>query len=179
MDDSQNLRKYEELYSLSKAGLEDEIGRFKRIDEKASRYLAFVSLFLAALGFIVKDVGNLLAWGTVSFWLIAASILGMFSATLVSLYALFLTLRIQPLKKIPMSPELIQFFDRNSYLDIIYALTKGNIEAAQENKITTDRKTNRLTTAYRALMVALFFLSICICTALFLSYNMVRSRGVH
>lgn len=45
-----DLKKYEELYSVTKAGLQDEHARYGRLDEKASRHLAALSLLLAAAG---------------------------------------------------------------------------------------------------------------------------------
>jgi len=37
--DPHNLRKYEELYRLTKEGLQEERARSIRLDEKAERYL--------------------------------------------------------------------------------------------------------------------------------------------
>ncbi len=133
MDES--LKKYEELYALSKEGLEEELIRFKRIDDKASTYLTFAGFFIVVLGLAGKPVADLaIRAGTAPFWVLAAALLRFMCSILLAVWNLFSTLRIHALKKFPMSDELLEFFGRHTYLDIIYALTRGNVDAALENR---------------------------------------------
>jgi hypothetical protein len=53
---------------------------------------------------------------------------------------------------------MIKFFDDNRMVDIYYALTKGNRDALEVNRDTTDRKSRRLYHGYEAIIVSGFIL---------------------
>jgi len=159
MDES--LKKYEELYALSKEGLAEELDRFKKIDDKASRYLTFASFFIVVLGLAGKPVADLaLRSGSLPFWILSLATLAFMMSTLLAVWHLFSTFRIHSLKKFPMSDELVEFFDTNTYLNIIYALTRGNIQATLENRQVNDEKAFQLRRAYILLLVSIVSLSV-------------------
>lgn len=154
-----NIRKYEELYKLSKDGLDEELGRFRRLDEKASNYLSVLSILLIISGLAGQSTIELIIPPTSIWdWLCLASGVAFFASLLIALHFVFSVLKTSYLlMKIPISTELIKFFDDNDYLDIIYALTKGNVGAVSENRMVSDRKVRNLTWGYRLTLVSVFF----------------------
>lgn len=159
MEPEPSIKKYEELYKLSKEGLDEELSRFRRLDEKASRYFTVLSILLVALslaGWFALDL--FLPPSNILDWLCLSTAIPVFLCCLVALYFIFSVLRTQPLTKFPVDNELLQFFNKHRYLDILYALTRGNINAVAENRAITDRKTRRLTWGYRFIVVLIIFL---------------------
>lgn len=93
------------------------------------------------------------------FWILVVLGFAIILTTLPSIWLLFSVLRVQSLKKPPMSDVLVRFFSKNTYLDILYTLAKGNIQATQQNRIVTNEKTQTLTWAYRLMVGSIFALS--------------------
>jgi hypothetical protein len=176
------IKKYEELYKLSKEGLKEELERFKRVDEKASRYFSVLTGLLAVLGLAGKFTIDYFIPPSLAMDWICLSVGIILILCVLGAYAwIFSVLRTQALTKVPMSQELVDFFDTNRYIDIVYALTKGNIEATIENRSVTDRKTARLTRGYwfivgSVVLVTVFGFSAL--TRLWIDHNVLnRSKG--
>ncbi|MBU1355924.1 MAG: hypothetical protein KJ620_05095 [Candidatus Edwardsbacteria bacterium] len=163
-----NIQKYEELYKLTKDSLDDELGRFKRLEEKASRYFSVMSIILVVAAFIGKmSYETIVPSKTVidlfCFLLLSAFIFFI----LVAIIYLFSVFRIQSTAKPPMGVELIQFINNNRYIDIIYSLSKRNIEAIKHNTALSNRKTRYLSVGYRFIMIAFYtFISLMIFTTI-------------
>jgi hypothetical protein len=117
------IQKYEELYQLSNESLAEELQRSHRIEEKASRFFAVLSLLLALSGisgkFILTSVIPPKNW--IDFICMSFAILFVLSA-LSGLYFTFKVFQLSYLVKAPVDNDVIKFFDDNEYLDIIYAL---------------------------------------------------------
>lgn len=158
IEDKLQIKKYEELYKLSKDGLDEELKRFHQLDEKASRFLSVLSILLVVSGFAGKfAVESVVPPVNLLDWLCLVSALVFIISILIALLIVFSVLMIQNLIKIPMSKTLINFFDTYIYLDAIYALTKGNIDAVTENRNITDRKVKKLTWAYWIIFISIIF----------------------
>ncbi len=116
---------------------------------------------MVVLGLAGKPVADLaVRSGTAPFWILAAALLAFMCSILLAIWSLFSALRIHSLKKFPMSDELLDFFSRHTYLEIIYALTRGNIDAALEYRQINDQKAFELRRAYILMLVAVASLSI-------------------
>lgn len=159
-DETAGTKKYEELFALTKEGLTEEIDRFKRVDDKASRYLSIVSILMVIFGFGFRPIVEL-SGGTsgFSFWILVTIAFCFLFSTVLAIWLLFSTLKIQALLKFPMTLDLLPFFQKNTYLDIISALSRENIKATLQNRVSTDRKTQALTKAYRLMMTAILLLA--------------------
>lgn len=167
------MEKYRELYNLSKEILNQEQDRFNGIEEKASKYLTVLTLLVGASGFfgkwIISDLippRNKLEWA-----LVGLGLMLVFSI-IVSWFVVFNALRIRKIKTIPLD---IQFFDDNELLNIFYALARGNKEALDENRKTTNRKSRMLDIGYYMMIVAMSFLIVF--TSLFGFYSWSKPRN--
>lgn len=157
------MDKYEELYNLSKYLLSHEIDRQKRLDEKASKYLAVITILVGGYGFFANHLLNemvpLKQWGSWE-WVLGASIVSVLTALFITWVIIFKSLKIIELRQIPMNDEMITFFETHRPIDICYALTKGNKKALLENRNKVNRKAQQVSAAYKwtAITVVLFLL---------------------
>ncbi|MFC1833296.1 hypothetical protein ACFL2Q_01010 [Thermodesulfobacteriota bacterium] len=157
------MDKYEELYSLSKYLLNHEIDRHKRIDDKASKYLAVITLLVGIYGFfanwMLSEVVPIQQWDFLE-WILALVILSVLLSLFITWVMIFRSLKVIELKQIPMNDQMIKFFDKNRPIDIWYALARGNKDALLENRKEVNRKAEQVSTGYKwtAVTVVLFFL---------------------
>lgn len=157
------MDKYEELYNLSKYLLSHEIDRQKRLDEKASKYLAVITLLVGGYGFFANHLLNemvpLNQWGFLE-WSLGLFIVLVLIALFVTWVIIFKSLKTIELHQIPMNDEMITFFDTHRSVDILYALSKGNKKALLENRKKVNQKAQQVSAGYKwtAVTVAVFLL---------------------
>lgn len=153
------MEKYKELYELSKEVLKEELNRFVRVDDKAAKYLSVLTLVAGAAAYFGKWVAdNLIPPKTALEWMMVIIAACLCGAIYISWFLIFNALRLHNVKKPPLNDEMIKFFDDNRMVDIYYALTKGNRDALEVNRDTTDRKSRRLYHGYEAIIVSGFIL---------------------
>jgi hypothetical protein len=156
-DDPHNVEKYEELYRLTREGIEQEKARSNRLDEKASRYLSFLGIVAGIGAFAVPALVQTLR-PVEGFWdwaAIASSVL-LFWAVFVAAMVTFSVLKLQTWVVFPMDDELLSYFRENRYVNILYSLARENIRTVNANRHSiTDRQAITLKWAYRFVIVAL------------------------
>lgn len=159
------IEKYKELYDLSLEVLKEEQDRFNRIDGKASKYFTVVTFLLGIYGFFGKSIIDKIRLPFSNFELLLV-ILAIIVLILlaISFFTIFKVLRIQRIKVVPLTLEMIEFFNDNKLIDIYFALTKGNEEAYRENLEVTKYKAKMLNVGYRLInttVILLIIFSIC------------------
>ena len=166
------MDKYQELYDLTKDGLKEESARFTHLEEKALRYLTFIGLLYGVFGFVL-DSGSLFNRHTLVGWLTVFSVAAFLFFSAGVLYYLLSSFRVAKMVIPPMTDELVHFFEDNSYLDSIFALSKGNIEACKENRNTVANKERDLTFAHKYLRNS--FISLFVFLVLSMAHMIVAS----
>lgn len=165
MNESNPVKKYEELYELTKSGLADELEGIRQLEEKASRYLSVMGVLLGISSLGVKLVIEAilptrtffdgLVTGILVFFLLLAF------CTILTLFTVFKT---KGLSHFPINNELIEFFNKNNYLDSIFALTRGNVDAVQTNRSVRLDKIRRLSYGYILMILSIAFLALFTCS---------------
>ena len=152
------LQKYEELYKLTKEGLQEELSRSSRLDEKASRYLGFLSVVFGA-GAIVGPSFVQSLRPIQGFWDWAALALSalLLAAVFRSAWLTLRVLKIQRWLTFPLDEEMQRYFVGNLYLNVLYSLARENIVAVTTNREVATQKAMTLQKAYRLLNLALVF----------------------
>ena len=165
------MNKYNELFRLSKYVLDEEVQRFIRIDQKASRYLSVLTVMFGISGFIGKwSIENFILKSDIDYLGMIAFLL--FAIFLVlSWYFSFKVLKVHELTRMPMNDEMIAFFDKNNLIDVYYALTKRFKDAYQENKHKTNKKASYLTWSYRFIICTFISLLLTFCLIGIKIYN--------
>lgn len=153
--DPYHARKHEEVYRLTKAGIEEERSRSTRLDEKASRYLTFLAIVAGVGAFGGKTVVQTLRpLGTLDWIVIGISALWLLAVLAAGLWT-FSVLKVQAWVRFPpMDTELLEYFAENRYLNILHSLARENILTADANKMVNDKKAARLSWAYWFALVA-------------------------
>jgi len=154
--DPHNLRKYEELYRLTKEGLQEERARSIRLDEKAERYLTVLTV-LAGVGAVAGPT-LFQALQPLKSFLDYAAIATSAAVLIVVVAAAWRTLRvlrIQAWRTLEINGEAIRLFVDNSYLNVIYSLTQDYVMTVKVNREkVTNRKAEQLGRAYGLIVLA-------------------------
>jgi uncharacterized protein involved in cysteine biosynthesis len=166
-DDPHNLQKYEELYRLTKEGLQAEEVRSKDLDEKAARYLTFLTVVagfsvfaLPGLAATLRPLEGVLDWLAIVVSALLVIIIVVAAGITLSVFA------VQAWIVIPMNEELVEYFIEYRYMDILYSLACGNIKAILENRERVNkRKARKLRLAYGFVFAALVLAVVATATA--------------
>lgn len=156
--DQIELKKYKELYDLSKEVFYDELGRSTRIDEKASKYLTVLTLLLGAFAFFGKRLlDSILPPKNPIEWLlvIVSGLLLVF--LVITWFLIFKVFKGHEFKKIPID---INFFDEHELIDIYYALSRGIKEALNLNRQQGDSKNRNLSRSFVLIRIIVVLLAI-------------------
>jgi hypothetical protein len=165
MSDSEHLKKYEELYSLTKSGLSDELEAIRQLEEKSSRYISVAGLVLGVSTLGLKYVIDSVFPCKTALDNIVVLLLFLFLAlAFASIVTLFTVFKTRDLSHFPINNELLQFFDQNNYLDSIFALARGNIEAVRKNRAVRLDKIRRLSRAYKLMFFSIVTLALFTCS---------------
>jgi uncharacterized membrane protein (DUF485 family) len=174
------MEKYKELYQLSKEIFNEELNRFIRVDEKASKYLSVLTLIAGLTAFFGKwMIANLIPPKSPLEWSLIIMATVLFAAIFLSWVYIFNALRLHSLTKPPLNDETIKFFNDNEMIDIYYALTKGNKDALIENRRTTDKKSKMLYRGYNAIIVCGLLLILFLSLFVIHSWNNPEKMNQH
>lgn len=147
------MEKYKELYELSIRLLFEEQDRFNRIDQKASWYLSALFLLIGIAGYFVTWViERFVPPQTIVEWFLFVLACMLAVLVVINWFICFSVHKVHEVVKIPLTTEMIKFFDDNELIDIYYTLARGNKTAYERNVETTNSKAKKLATVYKVMM---------------------------
>lgn len=165
MNESELLKKYEELYNLTKKGLSEELEAIRQLEEKSSRYLSVVGIVLGVstlgLKFVIETI---LPCKTFLDDIVVTVLVIFLILTFITIVTLFTVFRTRGLSHFPINHELVEFFDQYNYLDSIFALTRGNIDAVLMNRKVRLDKIRRLSYGYILMLWSIGTLALFTCS---------------
>lgn len=169
----QILEKYEELYALSKEAVADGIERIRKTDEKAHKFATLSGLLMVVSAVGGKSViESVVPPKTVFAWVSLISYLLFFAAILFAFVNILRSMRVATIGTPGMNKDVISFFDKEEYLDILYALTKRNSDIVESNDATCKEKLKSLLRTYRALLISVGLISILVVS--FILWNIFK-----
>ena len=143
------LKKYEELYCLSKELLEKEHDRFVNIEDKTQKHF---TIMVVILGFISFNIDEYLQiWQDYTDYLdISFLIILPMLAVLVftSLFFYIKAISFGKYKSLNLNSDMFAHFKHNRYIDIIFSLSKRNAEDLEINKLLTNKKIDSAAIAF-------------------------------
>jgi hypothetical protein len=155
------MDKYQELYQLSKEAFNEELERFFRIDEKATKYLSVITLVLGFLPFVSNwSITKIIPPSSYIEWFLFVIGILFCLSVFASWIITFSVLKLHKVGKIPLSSEMIDFFDNHSLLNIYYTLSKSNKDVLLMNRKQVNKKSKRLYYAYQTIIASGIFLLI-------------------
>lgn len=154
--DPHELKKYEELYALSKSELEKAHSRFTSIEEKATQHfsllvilLAFVSIGLLEYVSVVRSDNSF--WRTAFIFLYAVLAMNV----LLAVFFYMRAISYARYKNIVLNQEMFDHFKSNRYVDVIFSMSKRLADDAHTLNRATDKKLDRANTAFTFTRISL------------------------
>lgn len=159
-EDEELVRKYEDLYRVTKEILEREIKRDASVEEKALRYLTVIGLLIAAAGYSVKEplvMVSSSASGLNTLCIIVFAVLW-----LILLIAVIIMFRVLSIREIhvPINRGIVEYYDAHCYLDILYASSLNHTELDEKNQIQTNRRASLLKLGHYLILIAILVFAI-------------------
>jgi hypothetical protein len=147
MDDV-DLEKYKILYEHQKNQFEKEVERYRRLEEKATKYFGSMTIAVGAYLFLVRwAIENLLPPKSLIDWLVIASIVITFISFMSSWSFSFRATKLSDIIRLPSDTALIDYFTDNLRGTVLLGLSRSYSEAIIEiemkyrDKLSLVRKT--------------------------------------
>ena len=156
-----SLEKYKSLYEYSRKSLDEELDRFKSLDDKASKLVGFLTLMVAGYTAILKFTNDIyfppqsfIEWVTCFFILISYILLITVFTNLIR------TLRIVNTPRMPLNNEVSQMFKDKDLEHSYNSLSDTCCKAVSKSKTILENKSNIIQIAYKYIVLSLISISI-------------------
>jgi len=164
-DENWPENKWSFLYSYARKALDEEIDRFKRMDEKSVKLLSSVSIiitiFIALFKWVVDD--NELNY---SYYLYIISFL-LFTSLCTAWFFFFSALKLQLTPRMPLDDSIFSLVKEKNMASIHVALYKACQNALNLSRDAVEGKAKKLKRGYTATSFAAVFLVVFIAMILF------------
>ncbi|NTZ75309.1 hypothetical protein FCI59_28840 [Pseudomonas protegens] len=131
--DEVDLEKYKILYEHQKNQFEKEVERFRRLEEKATKYFGSMTIAVGAYLFLVRwAVESLLPPKNLIGWLVIFSIILTFVSFLSSWSFSFRATKLSDIIRMPSDTALIEYFSDNLRGTVLLGLSRRYSEAIIE-----------------------------------------------
>lgn len=155
--------KYELFYQYSRLAYETEYDRYRKLDDKASKYLSFISIFIVAFTFLLRFSGEALFPPVDKLaWLACMTFAFTFILFLVVFSYIYRALKIRGLPGLPCGKNIYQVGENENITTTYHRLTERlNVDTKEISTINT-QKAQYLVKAlnYSAWAIAMFTLSL-------------------
>lgn len=162
------MERYKFLYELSKKALDDELDRYKKLDEKASRFLSILSVGIVAYTALVNAASPRMlmtghaGWRTYLF-------IGLASLTLIALisawYRIFATIKLSNVPRVEIGAVVNKLAEEEELITMYYRAALACQEAVGKAQRLLEGKLRNLQVAYKEIQFSTGFL-----VALLLTY---------
>jgi hypothetical protein len=157
--DPHELKKYEELFSLSKLEFEKAHSRFSSVEEKANRHFSLLIVLLAFVSIGLPEYITIVN-SSYSFWrtafLFLYAVLAM--SVLLSIFFYMRAISYTWYKNIVLNQEMFNHFKSNRYVDVIFSLSKRLADDIQTLNKVTDKKLDKANTAFKFTRISLILI---------------------
>lgn len=160
INDGKN-EKFEFLYEFAKASFDEELTRFRSIEDKASKFIGLLSIMILGYTAIIRFSGKVFFPPENTYqWITIILIFLTFLALVSSWSLLFRTLCLIEMPRLKFDEEYIQEFKENSFSTNHYLLSMACSKVLAEARESNSVKTNLLNIAYRDMTYSAWFLSL-------------------
>lgn len=157
--DELRLKRYEELYALTKEGVATETERYRVLDEKAAKYFTALNLLLAVVAITGKEALSYLL--PPSSWIDLLCLLLIAIAIALLLVALGFILRVISVRRAgtmsapPVDKAVSDLFDSHDYTTAIYTMSQTNITVVSEDRKASEIKAGNLASGSNFILAAI------------------------
>ena len=166
------MERYKFLYELSKKSLDEELERYKKLDEKASRFLSILSVGIVAYTALINaaapKIGPVSSAGWLSGLFIGLSVIT-FIALFSSWFRIFTSIRLADVPKVEIGETANTLAADEDLITMYYALAISCQEVQAHAKELLKDKTRWLQSAYREIQFSTYSLMASLLTYFFLA----------
>ncbi|MDQ8935800.1 hypothetical protein [Acinetobacter rudis] len=152
--------RYKALYEYQKAQFDDEKTRYSKLEDKAAKYLTFLTIIISAYILLVSkfisasDDIYCLTYAIIIFFIILT-----FFSFCSAWFSIFKSLKLQKIKKMSADAELIEFFEAHELPSVYLGLAENYSEVIEWYRIKNDDKTTLMQKGYKEILhTAIFFI---------------------
>jgi len=128
-----DTEKYKFLFEYQKSLYEEEITRFKRLEEKAMKYLSAITFALGGYIFLIRStIDKILPPHNTLEYLIILSIIVTFICFISAWSLVFRTIQLSNIVKMPSNNDIIEYFKDNTKETVYLGLSRKYSEAIIE-----------------------------------------------
>ena len=128
-----DTEKYKLLFEYQKSLYEEEINRYRRLEEKAMKYLSAITFAMGAYIFLVRwAIDKILPPSNLLEYLITVSIIFTFLCFISSWSLVFRAIKLSNIVKMPSNEAIIEYFKENTKETVYLGLSRKYSEAIVE-----------------------------------------------
>lgn len=149
------LKRWEEFYKYAQDSYQRAHDRWSAADEKASKYLSILGIVIGAGAVTSGQVAQVFARASTYTDMAFMGFYVAGAGFAIAAFACFLAaLQLQDSSAPPTRPEMLDFFARNYYVDVLYGLGRDTLAAADATRIAVDRKFRAADTGFQLTRLA-------------------------
>lgn len=158
---SEKNDKYAFLYDYAKSSFENELQRFKNIEDKAAKYIGFLSLLIVAYSALIKSAFDLFVPADTPAKVLAFIVVSFTFLSLVSSWSLiFRALGVMQMPRMPFDQQLIDDFAERSLPTMHYDLSMAGLTAKNLAREVNIAKITLLSKGHRDICVSAWSVAI-------------------
>lgn len=155
------MEQYKFLYELSRRALDEELDRYKRLDEKASRFLSILSIgivaYTALLNAGASKIFPLHSAGPAA-WLFVALAVLTFIALLSSWFRIFCSIKLSSSPRVSIGSAANTLAEDEDLVTMYYMLSISCQNAVASARTVLTKKTDYLESAYKEIQFSTYLL---------------------
>jgi hypothetical protein len=169
--------KHEFLYNYARAAFEDELQRFRNIEDKSAKYLSLLSVGVVSYTIILRFYSaSFFPAETVIQWLACIVVAITYLAMASSWSFLYRALRFTDMPRLPLDEEFINKYEPESLPTIHFALTRTCSDAIKYARKGNLEKSKLLIKGYKYIALSMWALTLSV--ILILSFNLTTKREI-
>lgn len=169
--------KHEFLYNYARSAFEDELQRFRNIEDKSAKYLSLLSVGVVSYTIILRFYSaSFFPAETVIQWLACIVVVVTYLAMASSWSFLYRALRFTEMPRLPLDEEFINKYEPESLPTIHFALTRTCSDAIKYAREGNSEKSKLLIKGYKDIAFSMWALTLSV--ILILSSNLTTKREI-
>lgn len=169
--------KHEFLYTYARTAFDDELQRFRNIEDKLARYLSLLSVGILAYTVILRFYADIFFPAESLLQWIACIVVALTYLAFASSWSfLYRALRFREMPRLPLDELFIERYEPESLPTIHFALTKTCSEALKYARKGNAEKSELLIKGYKDIALAMWSLTLSVILIISLTVTIEREK---
>ena len=153
--------KYKFLYEYSRKSLDEDLDRFKNIEDKSTKFMGFLTILIVGFSAIIRFASDIFFPPSHLFtWCTLIIIFFTYIALASAWGHLFMSLRILNVPRMPLDKYVIDMIEKNSLATSYWALSESCKNALEKSENVIENKTKNLQIAYQDIGYSAWLMSL-------------------